>query len=231
MTRHQGLSLHHLTRAHFPVLRLGYQVRLDLRRKYKGWLEDSSLAAYLAGCPRPGQKEMFLTAGCAEEMCGGEGEEKIFINSGGEFRRRIKSRPHCLSQQTDCVKILEEYFSSSREKKYKYDERAEVSCRKESFNNLDSGTDLQCSWPGRPGLEQAQCLERKYNYRPHTFTASQIVCCRADTSTVFNPRAASAAGAGAGLPLCSEGHLNQCKQEWTDWSGWEVSPLLPNIPG
>ena len=165
-------------------------------------------------------------------MCGEgreEGGQKIFINSGGEFRRRIKSRPHCLSQQTDCVKILEEYFSSSREKKYKYDERAEVSCRKESFNNLDSGSDLQCSWRGRPGLEQAQCLERKHNYRPHTFTASQIVCCRADTSTVFNPRAASAAGAG--LPLCSEGHLNQCKQEWTDWSGWEVSALLQNIPG
>ena len=150
-------------------------------------------------------------------MCS-HGHQKIFINSGGEFRRKIKSRPHCLSQQSDCSKILEKYLESNAEKQFKYDERADLTCRKDSFRNVDSGSDLQCSWlgSGRPGLEAAECLERKYKYQPRTFTANQIVCCRDTGTSVFNPQA------GLGRPPCSEGLLAQCKQDWTEWSGWEV---------
>ena len=204
----------------------------------QGWLEVSSLADWLTGCPRPGHTETFLTAGCGREMCGAgagrEGEEKIFINSAGEFRRRIKSRPHCLNQQSDCVKILEEYLESNPEQQHKYDERADLTCRKDSFKNIDSGTDLQCAWPGSggSGLEQAECLERKYKYQPRTFTANQIVCCRDSKATVFNPQAGGGENdsqVGQPLPLCTEGLLNQCKQEWTAWSGWEVSPHLCSL--
>ena len=233
MARPKGLSLQHLTEADFPVLRLGYQERLELSHKYQGWLEDSSLQDYLAACPRPGERGKFLTAGCHQEMCR-DGAQEIFINSRGEFRRKIKSRPRCLSQQSDCVKVLEEYLESNPEQQYKYDERAQLTCRKDSFRNVDSGSDLQCSWLGSggsgglgSGLEQAECLERKYKYQPRTFTANQIVCCRDSRTTVFNPQAPGENdNSEVGPPRCSEGLLNQCKQEWTDWSGWEVAARL-----
>ena len=35
MSRHKSLSLHHLTEAQFPVLRLDYQDRLDLTQNYQ----------------------------------------------------------------------------------------------------------------------------------------------------------------------------------------------------
>ena len=130
-----------MTQAPFPVLRLGYQERLDLSQNYRGWLEDSCLEDYLAGCPPPGQKGNFLLAGCGEEMCREDGQT-IFINQGGQVRRRIQSRLGCLSHQSDCLRVLEEYLESNPGSEYKYDERTDLTCRKDSFKNVDSGTDL-----------------------------------------------------------------------------------------
>ena len=176
---------------------------------FQAWIEEDALEDYLRSCPDQ-EQETFLSD-CDADMCLEEGREglqsnKIFINYDGKFRRRMNTSLHCFSNQNDCLRTLTEYLEQDTSK----------DCRADSFKNLHSGTDLQCSWPAG-GPEQARCVQRMFPYQPAAFTANQIVCCRGSHSTVFDPRQTG----GSGSVRCPE-DFSQCPQ-WTSWSGWEVT--------
>ena len=220
-------QLDHLNTVPFPVYRLPYQDRIHLGTKYKedikdhfmdrieviealcqAWIEEETLEDFLASCPQERDGGGLLSADCDADMCREEGRHSdIFISRRGEFRRRMVTTLKCLSNENNCVTTLERDTNKD--------------CRADSFKNLDSGQDCQCSWT-EPS-EQAECLERMYQYQPAAFTPSQIICCRDNNSTVFSLKKTTTATARhSDIEICSEEHLSKCKQKWTSWSGWEV---------
>ena len=159
------------------------------------------MEGYLRSCPTEEDSERFLSVKCEAALCQRESHSSdIFINHNGEFRRRMETRLHCLSNQDHCLPTLTEYLDQNASK---------VGCSSDSFKNLDSGRDLQCSWTG---LQQAECLQRMFEYQPTALSADQIICCRGSSSTVFS----------LSNEQCSSDHFSQCKQKWTTWSGWQV---------
>ena len=156
-------------------------------------------------CPKPSDRASSLTEDCSADMCREEDHNSnIFINLGGEFRRRMVTTLHCLSKQNNCIRTLERNKSKD--------------CRADSYKNLDSGVDCQCSWD--KSNDQTDCLKRMYKFQPTTFNPNQIICCRDTNSTIFNLKEIETQHSN--IEICSEEHLSKCEQKWTSWSGWEV---------